>query len=142
MQKGTKIIVSVIAIVVAILIVASILAVLLLGTFIILSSVNYAILSDIVYTKETNGVVERCRDHLESDGDFINKYGNILSLETDDRVPLDTVKHEDGVEEHYLDLDCETQKAEFQVRVYIRYHDDTRTRTYRHEINKETVVWK
>ena len=87
---------------------------------------------------EKRGYIESCQEYLNSETDFLQTYGKIISFQTNDTYPPTKVELQNG-KEYYMDFQCETEKAVFEIRVFHIFTDEW---SYRYDVNKETIIWK
>ncbi len=98
----------------------------------------YFLLSNYLNNKETKWFVQDSRDFLSQNEEFLNEYGNVINMTTKDKFPPDSIEN-NGIEEYYMDFDCETEKATFKIRVYHFYIDEW---NFRYVVYGDTVKWK
>ena len=105
MKKKTKLIILIIVGVVA---------------FYAVCTTGYLLLSARIDNIDKRSFTSRAEEYLSSNEDFVEQYGNLKSLESDDKRPIDT----DNENELYMDFYCVTDKTEFSIRVYRLWTED------------------
>lgn len=66
--------------------------------------------------------------YLSTEEEFVNKYGSLISAESEDKLPIKNKASE--LKEYYMDFICITDKGQFCIRVY---HTWSENWTYKFE---------
>lgn len=83
--------------------------------------VGYRYLSNRIDNSTRQSFIDESELFLLSDDDFKNEYGTLISMESEDQMPVKN----DAVDltEYYMDFICTTSKGEFNIRVYHTWND-------------------
>ncbi len=81
---------------------------------------GYTLLSKRLERIQIQGFIEDSYKFLSEDQQFLSKYGEIKSFDTDDKKPID-IKNDKGKTEYYMDFKCHTETMELLIRVYQAY---------------------
>ena len=84
-------------------------------------AIGYPYASRMVNNATRQGFIEECKKYLLSDDDFIDNYGTLISLESENKMPLEDKKAE--LQTHYMDFVCVTDRGEYDIRVYQIWDD-------------------
>ena len=87
--------------------------------FVCVWAIAYHYASSRISDIERRGYIEDARAFLSNDSEFLQKYGNIISFESNDDGPIASGREN----EYYMDFHCITDKENFYIRVYSVYND-------------------
>ena len=89
--------------------------------FVSVWAIGYSYLSGRLNNDIRELFIEESTSYLSSDEDFKNQYGLLISLESQDKMPIENKGS--ALTEDYMDFRCVTDRGEFQIRVYHTWSD-------------------
>ena len=97
--------------------------ILIIVAVIVIAIITWCILFTLLSRRVDNatrqGFINDCEAFLLSDETFIENYGTLVSINSDDEMPTQISNGE--YNKYYMNFTCTTQKGEFNIRVHLAY---------------------
>ena len=84
-------------------------------------AIAYPYFSNRIDNSTRQSFIDETISFLSTDEEFINKYGLLVSIESNDKLPIKNESSEQT--EYYMDFNCVTENGAFDIRVYHTFQD-------------------